>query len=120
MRQAKGNSAKIQNIYEKYLTPWFKRLLAPKDSDAMFQFFHSFHGVDLEMVEKIEHTAEWLSKQAKTIADLVDNDQFAEANHKIKKLRHELGPVRKVIAEIMKRLFDLEAQFIEDSGAVGA
>lgn len=85
----------------------------------MFQFFHFFHGVDLAMVEKIEHTAAWLSKQAKTIADLVDNEQFDEANKRIKELRNELGPVRKVIAEVMSKLFDLEAQFTENSGAVG-
>jgi hypothetical protein len=54
MRRAKGHSGKIQNIYDKYLSPWFGRVLTQDESDSMFQFFHFFHGVDLAMVNRID------------------------------------------------------------------
>lgn len=85
----------------------------------MFQFFHFFHGVDVTMVDRIEEVASWLSQQAEAIADLVDSGKFDEANNRIKDLRNELRPTRKEIAEVMKLLFDLEAEFTEASGAVG-
>jgi len=119
MRKAKGHSSKIENIYAKYLSPWFQRLLTPEESNSMFEFFHFFHGVDLAMVNRIEEIATWLSQQAKTVADLVDSDRFDEANKHIKDLRNELRPMREDIAKIMKVLFELEAEFTEASGAVG-
>jgi hypothetical protein len=119
MRQAKGHSGKIENIYQKFLDPWFQRVLKPDQANEMFGFFHFFHGVDLHMVQRIEDAAGWISQQAKAIADLVDADRFDEANQRIKELRNELRPVREQIADIMKALFDLEARFTEQSGAVG-
>lgn len=119
MRRAKGHSGKIQNIYGKYVSPWFARVLTPDESHAMFQFFHFFHGVDLKMVQRIEEVAEWLPQQAESIADLVDGERFDEANTRVKELRSELRPIRRDIAKMMKMLFDLEAEFTEASGAVG-
>jgi hypothetical protein len=119
MRRAKGHSGKIQNIYDKYLSPWFGRILTPDENHSMFQFFHFFHGVDLEMVNRIEQVADSLSQNAVAIADMVDGDRFDEANRRIKDLRNELRPTRRQIAEVMKVLFDLEAEFTEVSGAVG-
>jgi uncharacterized coiled-coil DUF342 family protein len=49
----------------------------------------------------------------------VDDDRFDEANKRIKDLRNELRPIRRQIAEVMKALFELEAEFTEVSGAVG-
>ena len=119
MRRAKGHCNKIENIYGKYLSPWFQRILTPDENNSMFQFFHFFHGVDLEMVQRIEEVAEWLSQQAQALADLVDNNRFDEANARIRDLRNELRPIRKDMAEVMKVLFDLEAEFTAVSGAVG-
>jgi hypothetical protein len=119
MRRAKGHSSKIENIYTKYLTPWFTKVLTPKEDSAMFEFFHFFHGIDLEMVARIEQVAEWLSKQAETIADLVDDSRFDEANQRIRALRRDLRPIRLDISNVMKILFELEAEFTLASGAVG-
>jgi hypothetical protein len=119
VRKAKGHSSKIENIYAKYLSPWFQRLLTPEESNSMFQFFRFFHGVDLAMVNRIEEVAAWLSQQARTVADLVDSNKFDEANERIKDLGNELRPMREDIAKVMKVLFELEAEFTEASGAVG-
>jgi hypothetical protein len=120
MRAAKGHSSKIENIYQRYLTPWFGRLLNPAENNKLFEFFHLFHGVDLEMVARIEEVANWLSEQAASIGDLVDEGKFDEANQRIKKLRNELRPIRRDIAQVMTVLHDLEAEFTQTSGAVGS
>jgi hypothetical protein len=72
------------------------------------------------MVNRIEKVAEWLTQQASEIADLVDTERFDDANRRIRDLRLELRPIRRDLAEVMKLLFDLGADFTEASGAVGA
>jgi hypothetical protein len=49
MSQARGRSSKIQNIYKKYLNPWFQRVL---NSDDQIKISNMFNDLSLTGIPK--------------------------------------------------------------------
>lgn len=118
MAEARGHCHKIANIYQKYLTGWFNRALSPAEAGEMAMLFDLLGNMDDFMVRQIGDVTNWIAPKASEILDLVDQDQFEEANQLIKSIRKERLPVRKLLAEINFNLHQLQAEFVAMSGTV--
>jgi hypothetical protein len=118
MSAARGRCGKIWNIYARYLTPWFKRVLNPDESKQVEALFRELSDVDSHMVDAIEEIAGWLTAEAKAILYLVEQSNYQGANARVISARREVRPMRERIADSMVRIRGLEGDFIEISGAV--
>jgi hypothetical protein len=118
MEEARGRCSKIWNIYMRYLTPWFDRVLDRAESEQLRMLFRELSEVDSHMVDAINDVASWLTSEALTTGDLADRNDFAGANARVQAARREVRPLRERIAEAMIQIRRLEGDFIEISGAV--
>jgi hypothetical protein len=118
MRSAKGHCSRIWNVYERYLNPWFQRILNPNEVAVARDLFQAMETSDVRMVDVIDKVAEWLAKEASKTLSLVDDNKLPEARKRIAKARAALFPARRIISAAMRRLFDLEGDFIAASGAI--
>jgi hypothetical protein len=117
MARAKGHCKKITNIYDKYLTTWFDRVLSRDESQKMRELYWALAESDDYMIDAIDETSSWLSQQAEETLNLVDDDKFPAAADKVKRARAEVLPKRKAISEALTTLFKLQSEFIVISGA---
>ena len=118
MARARGHCKKIINIYDKYLTTWFDNVLSQKESHDMGVLFEALAESDAHMIDAIDEVAGWLSQQAESTLNLVDNDEFERAEEEVRKARAQILPKRKAIAKALNSLFELQSEFIGISGAV--
>lgn len=118
MEAARGRCSKISNIYARYLTPWFDRVLNPSESEQLRMLFRELSEVDSHMVDAINEVATWLTSEAEKTGDLAERSDFAGANAHIVAARRQIRPLRERIAEAMTQIRRLEGEFIEISGAV--
>ena len=118
MGEARGRCGKIWNIYQRYLTPWFDRVLDRTECEQLRGLFRELSEIDSHMVDAIEDVAGWLAAQAKATGDLVYESKLTEANARIVAARREVLPLRERIANAMVQIRKLEAHFIQISGAI--
>lgn len=118
MGAARGHCGKIFNIYERYLKRWLKRALNPGEASMMHQLFVDMSLTDSMMLNVIDEISVWLATEAEVTLNLVDAGDFKSARQRVRKARIQVSPARKAIAEAMRRIRDIEADFIEVSGAV--
>ena len=118
MGEARGRCSKIWNIYTRYLTPWFDRVLKPDERTQLAGLFRELSEVDSHMVDAINDLASWLTNEASKTVDLVERDNFADANKRVLEARRHVRPMRERIVEAMMQIRRLESDFIEISGAV--
>ena len=116
--RARGRCGKIWNIYARFLTPWFARVLKPDEAQAVAGLFRELSDVDSHMVDAIDGIASWLTDEAAAVAALVEADRLDDANYRVVAGRSVVQPVRTKVSAAMRRLHELEAVFIEVSGAV--
>jgi hypothetical protein len=118
MAEARGRCSKITNIYDRYLTPWFDRVVNPDEALQLQGLFRELYEVDSHMVDAITGLSDWLAAEAEKTNDLVERDALADANARIDAARQERRAVRQRTAEAMIGIRRLESEFIEVSGAV--
>lgn len=118
MGEARGRCGKIWNIYQRYLTPWFGRVLNPTEREQLGGLFRELSEVDSHMVGAIDDVATWLAVEARATGDLVERNDLTDANARVAAARREIRPLRERIAEAMLQIRRLEGEFIEVSGAV--
>jgi hypothetical protein len=118
MEEARGRCSKIWNIYTRYLTPWFDRVLNPDERRELAGLFRELSEVDSHMVDAINDIATWLTREASETGDLVERDNIADANKRVLEARRQMRPMRERIADAMIQIRRLEGDFIEISGAV--
>jgi len=112
---AEGRCAKIWNIYVRYLAPWFGEMLNPEESQQLREIFQEISEADSHMLEAIDAITAWLTEEARATADLVDNNNYADANARIASAIRQAQPIRKRIVAAMYRIRGLEDDFIEIS-----
>jgi hypothetical protein len=117
MSAARYRCAKIWNIYVRYLRPWFERVLNPDESQRLRGLFRELSEVDSHMMEAIEEISAWLTKEARATAELVEDNNYADANAHIASARRQVQPMRKRICDTMFQIRGLESEFIEISGS---
>jgi hypothetical protein len=120
MSEARGRCGKVWNIYVKYLTPWFDRVLKAQreEREQLRGLFRELSDIDSNMVDAIDDVASWLTDEASTTSDLLERNDLAAANERVLAARRQIRPLRQRIAEAMYQIRGLEADFIEISGAV--
>jgi hypothetical protein len=118
MSQARGRSSKIQNIYKKYLDPWFQRVLDSDENIKISNLFNDLSYSDSQMTKAIEELANSITMGARETMNLVNQDRYQEANEFIKNERTKMNPTRLVISSMLVALYKLQDEFIEKSGAL--
>lgn len=118
--KARGSCAKIQNIYNHYLNPWFQRVLNSSEVQIMQELFRSLDEYDGVMINAADELANWLGQKATQTLDMIESRNFEGANQVIQAARKEILPIRRKISDAMRELYDLQAEFIEASKAVGS
>lgn len=118
MSAAQGRCAKIWNMYVRYLAPWFEGALNADESQQFRELFQELSEADSYMVDSIEEIAAWLTEEARATADLVEHNNYADANAQIASARRQAQSMRKRIVDAMWRISGLENEFIEISGAI--
>jgi len=116
--EARGHCHKIENIYTKYLRRWFNEVLDPQESADLSFLFNRLNNSDDYMVTGLESLTAWLTQQAETTLDLIDNGQFEDANTVIRTARATVRQTRRDISGALRALRGLQADFIAASGTV--
>jgi hypothetical protein len=116
INEARGHCHKITNIYNRFLNPWFGRVLQPSEQGMLRDLFDRFGTADLSMVDDLQKVAAWLSNEATATLDLVDQGKLDEANKRVRAARIELRGVRQALAKAVGDLRLLEAEFIQAAG----
>jgi hypothetical protein len=117
--KARGSCETIKNIYDRYLNPWFQRVLSFSENEMMLELFKALGQYDDVMMEATEKLAEWLGPKATETLDRVDSDDWQGANELIRSARKEILPVRQKVSGALSELYRLQAEFVEISGALG-
>ena len=120
MAKARGHCSKIINIYHNYLTTWFDKVLSSDERTMMNGLFQELDEFDGNMVRAIDEVAQWLADMAHKTLDLVDASpsRLEDASQLINQSRRTIFGKRRAIADSMRTLLDLQAEFISISGAV--
>jgi hypothetical protein len=118
MNAARGHCGRIYNIFIRYLSPWFKRVLQPDEVSMMEDLFAQLSLTDSTMLEAIDNVSEWLMTESQSTLDLVAQNRFSEAQRRVSDARRAVLPARRAIASAMRHIYDIEADFIQASGAV--
>lgn len=117
LKAARGHCSKIANIYKQFLDPWFQRVadLNKAEREELRSLFYGLSESDSLMVDVMDDSARWLGDQAERVLDLLERGKIEEAQGRIAEARLFILPVRRVLAQTMGQLQELEAEFIEAS-----
>ena len=118
MSEARARCGKIWNIYNRYLTPWFDRVLDGAERKQLFGLFRELSEIDSQMVDALNSLATWLAAKAKLTTDLVEVGDLTKANAYVLAAIREVRPLRKRVTDAMVQIRELEGEFIEISGAI--
>jgi len=118
INEARGHCHKIENIYVRYLDPWFGRVLSSAEQTMTRDLFSRFGRSDWMMVDDLQKVGEWLSKEASETLNLVDAGSLDDANKRVRTARKDLLPVRQALGKAMGDLRQLQAEFIQASGTI--
>jgi hypothetical protein len=110
--------AKISNVYDRYLNPWFEKVLNKEENQKMEKLFFDISNTRSGMVIGTIRLAEWISQKATDTLDRVDEEDFNFANKIIRDARKEIMPLRKSISDALSKLQALKGEMIEISGAL--
>ncbi len=118
MAEAKPHCSKISAIYKTFLNPWFQRVLETEEQKRMEELFTGIRFDDSEMQKGIEYITYWLRQKSTEVLALVNKKNYSAANQKIMEQMSEIQPVRSRVLDAIKKLYSLQADFIEISGTV--
>ena len=79
MNAARGHCIRIDNIFNRYLSPWFKRILQPDEVSMMGNLFTQLSSTDGMMLEAIDNVSNVVTA-SQSILDLVDQEKFWKPN----------------------------------------
>jgi len=118
MREARGHCGKIYHIYDRYLSPWFQRVLNPDEVSKMQTLFRELSDIDSYMVDAINEVSRWLAAEASATLDLVEQGEDAAAQKRVAEARRQVQFARRQMSKAMFNINDIKGDFIEQSGAI--
>lgn len=118
MGVARGHCKKIKNIYDKYLCPWLRRVLAPEENQLVEGLFSEMSLTDHSMLNLIDDVANWLATEAEETLHLLEAGDLKAAQARVRAARLQVTPARRAISAALRRIQDIEAAFVEASGAI--
>jgi len=71
MGAARGHCGRIHNLYIRYLSPWFTRVLNDSEVAMMGQLFADMSLTDSAMLNVIDQVSNWLASEASETLNLV-------------------------------------------------
>jgi len=116
---ARGHCSRISSIYERLLSPWFGRVLDPVEQNDVENLFMGLRGADDDMLDDIDELSNWVEGRASGILEYVSHGNYAAANQEIEDDRRATRDDRRRLASSIDQLFSLQAQFINESNALG-
>lgn len=114
----KGSCSRIGNIYDRYLTGWFSRALAPEEAQALhaaFQSLGSSDGAFVLAAEELSSAAQQAAKEALRLRRLGSPN---DAARRLAELAIQLEPYREALSANMAKMWQLQAHFIQVARAV--
>ncbi len=69
--EAYTSSAKISNVYDRYLNPWFERVLDKEENQNIRNLFYDISSARSRMVMGAKRMGEWISQKAVDTLDKV-------------------------------------------------
>jgi hypothetical protein len=118
LHEAKGHCGKITRIYRRYLRGWFSNALNAAEAQRLAALFNQLQESDALMVDAIDKLAKWLPSEAAETLRLVDDEQYAEANQRVKQARRQVMPMLTQMSEAIVDLRRLQTDFITLAGTV--
>jgi hypothetical protein len=118
MAGARGHCSRINNIFQRYLSPWFQRVLKPDEIGQMNQVFFDLSHSDSVMLELIDRVSGWLAEEAFATDELMTLGKWKEAQQRLALARKEVLPLRREISQTMRKMYEIEAYFVQHSEAL--
>jgi len=118
MAESRGHCSKIRSIYERFLSPWFARVLDDSENRDIKDLFENLTSFDLNIIFAIDELADWLQYRAGTVLDMIGNADYLGANQEIERDRIDVRDARVNLSVILMELFQLQADFINITGAL--
>jgi hypothetical protein len=115
---ASGHCHKIKNIYDRFLDPWFQKVLSRGEIDNVRKLFELLGDFDRSVVVDLDVVARWLTQEATATLNLVNAKKYDYANDRICTARKEVLPVRQAITNAIIELRKLQAEFIGSTGVI--
>jgi len=118
IEESRGHCHKIENIFKKFLSPWFQKVLDSADFARTEELFRRLSEADFMMIDDLQKVGAWLAQQAAATLSLVDEKKYDQANVTIVAARREILPTRQAISKALAELRRLESDFIQASQIV--
>jgi hypothetical protein len=118
MSAARGHCHRIGNIYQRFLNPWFQRVLEAEENNLMSRLFSDLASIDGLMLDMIDQMAGWIKEEARKTLTLVNNGDIQAAQKRIVDAHRQTIRQRRAISELMRRIYEIEADFVEAAGVV--
>jgi hypothetical protein len=114
----KGNCARIDSIYHRYLTGWFDRVLTKAESARIQRLFFDLSDMDGRFLGSADALSNIAQQHATAILLLLQGKDVKKAMQLTHRLDVKLTPMTQQLSNYMSRLWDLQAQFIAISRAL--
>jgi hypothetical protein len=116
VRNAKGHSTVIGNIYRTHLDAWFRGELSQVDYFMAKSGFEMLGNADRTLFDDMLAVADTISTEASAVEDLTLEDRWEEARARVLASRQDLRALERVLGDTMDLLSDLKVEFIALSG----
>lgn len=117
VRNSKGHSSLIGNIYHAHLDAWFKGALSEVDYLMAKTYFGELGEADEVLFSQMVAISGTISTEARAVEDLTLEGKWDAARERVLASRKELRTMERVLGDTMDRLSDLKTEFISLSGA---
>lgn len=109
----RGHCTEITAIYQRDLSPWFRRVLSKGDVDEIERLFMTFVAdFDVSIVSAVAELSQWITEHARATLELVRADRFTEANDRILADDKEIFDARVKTLDGLNLLRQLKATFL--------
>lgn len=89
VEKARQHCYMIENIYNKHLRTLFANVLAKDQQLKVEELFQELSKKDGGLIDKLHELAQWLATEAHATLDLVDQEDLAAANLRIRNARKQ-------------------------------
>jgi hypothetical protein len=108
----KGNCTRIDNIYRRYLTGWFDRVLTKPESARLKRLFFDLADMDGRFLRSADALSDIAQRHATKMLVLLDAKDVDRAVKQARHLELRLAPMTEQLSDYMKRLWDLNTKLI--------
>lgn len=115
---ARGHCHTISNIYQRYLSKWFSRVLNRSEAAELEHLFRQLDEFDSLFIGSLERLYRQLDETVDQLLKDLKTGRIHDARSRVKKLANDLRDPRRDLASGLAMLWTLQGEFTELSGAV--